>query len=149
MRVRGTVLVAAAVLAAVPPATAQAWEPGPGYLCALNGVWDPVAPEGGTAWLEGGPLVLVDDAGLPVSATLDCSIHAGGGYLVSASAHGVGVVYLGPEFTTVPPAGAYLCTAVVPDAGTPLYWNETDGWSTDAADCYRDLGIEYAAGGAA
>jgi hypothetical protein len=142
-------------------ASATTSDPGPGFLCGFSSVTDPNT-EGGTTQVgevDGGPLVLIDDAGAPGSGTLACTIQVGesthvGTDQAGASAHGTGVVVLAPSLISYEsPTGVsvYLCTSYIDDDGvTVLYWNDSNdptiqgSWSTDPnAAC----GLAIEAGG--
>jgi hypothetical protein len=149
-------LVTAALAAVAFAPVGNAWstvsEPGPGEPCAFVSVTDEdSADDTQTAEVDGGPLALVGDDGLPGSGTLVCTIRVdsnshSGPVAAAASAHGIGVVVLAPtfvQFTATATQALYLCASYVDDDGGSLYWVHTGGdfdggyWSADPdAECY-------------
>jgi hypothetical protein len=155
---RRATLLAAAALVALPvtatPAHAALSNRGPGLLCGFASILDPRARSGDvqSGEVDAGPLIVTDEAGLPASALLFCTIQVGGAIHsdpdngATASTFGTGVLVLPPTPVSYIAAYSpvYICSEIVYAGGhKTLYWAEPDDpadgyWTEDpSAPCAR------------
>jgi hypothetical protein len=126
--------------------------PGPtGFVCGYSSLTNPNAEaHTQTAVVDGGAVVVVDEANNPQSGTLTCTIqvganstHAGAdapGGKVSSS--GTGVVVIPPtvvSYTATPEQAVYVCTQFTYTGGGTVYYDaDGDDGSTDAGHWSAD-----------
>ena len=122
-----------------------------GYTCGFIVNEVPRSHHTNVGEIDGGPLVVVDADGIPLTATLICSIHLTPNYtyadpavvtVTSLTTTGVVVVPPTPvSFEATQSDIAVLCTQL-DIVGGPTYYNAPDGsWSTDpATECAFPVG---------
>jgi hypothetical protein len=114
---------------------------GPG--CGISTTTDPTGDDGVvTSELWGGPLLVQDRRGLPLSGTLHCYLQFGNGTPTGTgpgvSGHGTGVVTAGPgQVSYAAGQTVFLCSSFTDDGDGLTYYYDgvTGGYSTTAAGC--------------